>query len=108
MKMASAVLLFVIVIALGSGCGMLRAWRDIPPPGGCDRCHQTAISGDWKVTYVPAELTGADGKLSWQRSVPAAETPSPLELREVAELPCFRCHKSPDERHDSYRGRYHH
>lgn len=108
MKSWAAGLLFVVGLAVGSGCGMIRAWRDIPPPGGCDRCHQAAIGADWQVTYVPAELSGPDGKLSWQRTVPAAERPDPLEVREVSEQPCFRCHKSPDELHSGYRGRYHH
>lgn len=98
----------VLILSATIGCNMLRAWRDIPPPGGCDRCHQVAIGADWKITYVPAELSGADGAPAWQRDLPRAAGGAPLELREVAEQPCFRCHKSPDELHREYRGRYHH
>jgi hypothetical protein len=96
-------------LAILFGCAMLGSWRAIPPPGGCDQCHQHQISHDWTIAYTPAQINDERGLKSWQdeKSILPPQ-PSPLEQKKLTEQPCFRCHKSPDQEHKTYRGRYHH
>lgn len=99
----------LLLAGLLVACGMISSWKAIPPPGGCESCHQQQISADWKVAYAPATLTDETGKLPWQK--PEAMLPpavSPLEEKKVTEERCFRCHKGPDKAHVEYKGRYHH
>ena len=95
-----------------SGCAMFTAWKSIPPPGGCDQCHTTAISANWQVAYKPATITDERGRLPFQ--TPEHNLPSlggqksPLEDKKVEEKACFDCHKSPTKAHKDRKGRFHH
>ncbi len=100
------VLLFFLFLF---GCAMLGSWRAIPPPGGCDQCHQKPINNDWSVTVTAAQINDETATPAWQQpsSVLPAE-PSPLEQQKVTEQRCFRCHKGPDKAHTQYKASYHH
>ena len=99
------------VVAI-SGCAMFTAWKSIPPPGGCDQCHTTAISSNWQVTYHPASVADERGRLAFQTpeyNQPASVSKnSPLEDKKVAETACFDCHKSPTPSHKDHKGNFHH
>lgn len=107
------VLVVVGLLAILAGCTMFRAWKAIPPPGGCDQCHTVPISANWAVAYKPADLTDESGRLSFQteqytmqtRVKPGAST---LDLRKTEEQRCFECHKAPNQSHKGKSGRYHH
>lgn len=95
---------------VAGGCGFSNMWRSIPPPGGCDRCHQLAINNNWSVTVSAVQLSGEDGKPPWQKEgslAPAAQN-RPLEQQMLEEERCFRCHREPEASHREYRGNYHH
>lgn len=98
-----------LFLVVGWGCSMFHAWKAIPPPGGCNKCHTLPISSDWQLAYRPATIHNETGKNVWQtpESVQPPQ-PSPLEQKKVTEERCFRCHKSPDQAHIGYKGRYHH
>ncbi|WP_305041440.1 cytochrome C [Geoalkalibacter sp.] len=103
---------FLVFLVLGAsllGCAMVGSWKAIPPPGGCDQCHQVPISHDWSVTVAPVALSDESGVPAWQQptSVLPPE-PSTLEQQKITEQRCFRCHKGPDRAHTQYKGRYHH
>jgi len=102
----------VLVCAAGLllGCAMFTAWKTIPPPGGCDQCHQFEISANWVASYQPVQLNDETGKYSWQKpeSVLGKPNAEVLEQQKVTEQRCFRCHKSPDPEHLERQGRYHH
>jgi hypothetical protein len=91
---------------------MFKAWKSIPPPGGCDECHTVPISTNWKVTYKPPILTDERNREYFQTgeyTMPKADQPdSSLELRKAQDLKCFDCHKSPDAAHLGRTGHYHH
>ena len=92
-----------------AGCAMFSAWKEIPAPEGCSECHQVSINGDWQVLYKPADLNDETGKFGWQQpSALDPETPAPQEQREVLQQECFRCHRTPDKDHKTYRGNYRH
>ncbi len=95
-----------------SGCAMFTAWKSIPPPGGCDQCHTTAISANWQATYTPAAVSDERGRLAFQTSEynqPALGGQlSPLDGKKVEEKACFDCHKSPSPAHKDHKGRFHH
>jgi hypothetical protein len=102
-------LVFLLLCVILTGCAMFGTWRAIPPPGGCDQCHQVPISHDWSVAISPVYLSDESGTPAWQR--PSSVLPpqsSPLEQQKVTEQRCFRCHKGPDRAHTQYKGRYHH
>jgi hypothetical protein len=102
-------LVFLLVIGI-CGCAMFGAWKSIPPPGGCDRCHKVAISNNWTVTVSAAKLTDERGHNYWQQpeSIAPEEPASPLEEKKITEQRCFRCHKEPNKAHRKYLGTYHH
>jgi hypothetical protein len=107
MKKTLAALL--LLTGLACGCAMFGSWKQIPPPGGCDRCHSKPISADWQVAYSPPTLSDEGGKPAWQKPesvLPPQE--SPLEQKKITEERCFRCHKGPNKAHVEYKGRYHH
>lgn len=95
-----------------SGCAMFTAWKSIPPPGGCDQCHTTAISANWQATYKPASISDERGRLYFQ--TPEYNQPnlggqkSPLDEKKVEERACFDCHKAPTPAHKQHKGRFHH
>lgn len=102
-------LLLVLSLAV-LGCTMFRAWKAIPPPGGCDQCHTEPISNDWQVAYKPATINDETGRYAWQQPesmAPPADR-SRLEEKKLSEQRCFRCHKGPNRAHIEYQGRYHH
>ncbi len=104
-------ILFVILCLtlILSGCAMIKAWKSIPPPGGCDQCHFVEIGSDWRAINRPVTINDEMGRYSWQKpqSVLPPEN-SPMDDRKVQELRCFRCHKGPDRKHIDYQGMYHH
>jgi hypothetical protein len=95
-----------------NGCAMFTAWKSIPPPGGCDQCHTTAISSNWQATYKAASVADERGRLPFQ--TPEYNQPSlggqqsPLEAKKVDEQACFECHKAPTQSHKGLKGRFHH
>lgn len=106
--MALSRLFPVLVLFVVGGCAMFGSWRAIPPPGGCDRCHQVPVSANWTAVYVPATMLDDQGHLPWQRPEFPPVGTSGLEERMVTEQPCFDCHQGPNRAHGSYKGRYHH
>jgi hypothetical protein len=91
---------------------MFKSWQAIPPPGGCDQCHNTPISKNWFIAYKAPALSDEKGQLYFQTeqySMPNTTKPaSSLELRKVQELKCFECHNAPDMAHKKRMGRFHH
>ena len=95
------------------GCNMFRAWKAIPPPGGCDQCHTVPISANWAVSYTPVALNDERGRPAFQTegyTMPATERQgtSSLDLRKTEEQRCFECHKAPNQAHKGKSGRFHH
>lgn len=92
---------------IAAGCTLAyHAGREIPPPGGCDRCHRVPIAADWQATLGSAEVPRPERRYPWQRpesGLPAATPPGEQSLEEA----CFNCHRSPDLAHADYHGRYH-
>lgn len=107
---------FFIVLSLGSllisGCAMINAWRSIPPPGGCDRCHTTQITSNWALTYTPVNLNDEQNHLWFQSPSqvmpPSTKPDSSLEIRKFEDSRCFDCHRSPNAAHLERSGNYHH
>jgi len=106
------ILLLTILCCLLSSCAMFKAWKSIPPPGGCDQCHNLAISANWQVSYKAVTLNDERDRLSFQTdqyTMPQSSKPaSSLEIRKEQDQLCFDCHKSPDAKHMGRKGRYHH
>jgi hypothetical protein len=101
------------VILLQCACGMMMAWKSIPPPGGCEQCHTGAISADWRVAYQAPNLTDERNREPFQTeeytmSARPGQPSSSLEIRKVQDLKCFECHRSPSTEHKARSGRYHH
>jgi hypothetical protein len=94
------------------GCAMFSAWREIPPPGGCDKCHTLPINANWHVAYNAPILSDERGKDYFKTSeynMPRKDQPSSsLEIRKVEEQKCFECHKAPNAAHRGRMGRFHH
>ena len=102
-----------LLICLLPGCAMFRAWKSIPPPGGCDQCHTVPIGNyNWQLTYQAATISDERDRLSFQTeeyNMPRGAKPgSSLELRKEEDQACFDCHKSPNMKHRERKGRYHH
>jgi len=112
MKILPVLSVLVAVFCSIEGCAMFTAWKSIPPPGGCDQCHTTAISANWKITYQAANVADERGRLPFQ--TPEYNQPvstlkgSPLESKKVEELACFECHKTQTAAHAGKKGRFHH
>jgi hypothetical protein len=108
--MTKPLLVIAVTGGLLLGCAMFSAWKTIPPPGGCDQCHQLEISANWVASYRPVQLNDETGQYYWQKpeSVLGKAAPEMLEQQKVTEQRCFRCHKSPDRAHQERQGRYHH
>lgn len=103
----------LLLVILVQGCGMFQAWKAIPPPGGCDQCHEVPISANWSVTYKPVALNDERGTLSFQTEQQTMQTTqdkgmSTLDLRKTQEQRCFECHKAPNQAHKGKAGRFHH
>ena len=102
-----------VVLMILVGCNMFRAWKAIPPPGGCDQCHTVPISANWTVSYKVATLSDESGKLSFQTEQYTMQPTekkgtSMLDLRKTEEQKCFECHKAPNQAHKDKAGRFHH
>ncbi len=109
----SCILVFLsLVVCLLPGCAMFRAWKSIPPPGGCDQCHTVPISNNWQLTYHAATINDERDRLSFQTeeyNMPKGSKPaSSLELKKEEDQACFDCHRSPNLKHKERKGRYHH
>lgn len=107
---------FTFIMLMGSllisGCAMISAWRSIPPPGGCDRCHTARISNNWALNYTPVNLTDEQNR-PWFQSPEQVMPPPPkpdssLEVRKYEDSRCFDCHRSPNAAHRERSGSYHH
>ncbi len=102
-----------LALMLFPGCAMFKAWKAIPPPGGCDQCHTVPISENWAITMRPVTLSDETGRLSFQTeagTMAGSEKKgvSMLDLQKTEELKCFMCHKAPNEAHKERMGRFHH
>lgn len=104
--------IFLLILAL-PGCSMFTAWKSIPPPGGCDQCHSTELSANWRITYQAATVADERGQLAFQ--TPQQNTPirknqpsSALDLRKSEDSRCFDCHSAPTPAHKERKGKYHH
>ena len=104
--------LLLLMAVICTGCAMVSAWKNIPPPGGCDQCHTATINNDWKVSYQAPVLTDERNRLSFQTqeyNMPRTDRPaSALELRKGDDLNCFECHRSPNSAHRGRAGKFHH
>ena len=102
----------VLSIFLVCGCAMFSAWKTIPPPGGCDQCHNVPIGNNWQVTYQAPILSDERNQLYFQTeqyTMPKGpKVESSLELRKEQDQACFECHRAPDAKHTERKGRYHH
>ena len=98
---------FLIALLL-AGCAMFSAWKEIPAPEGCSECHQVSINGDWQVLYKPVDLNDETGRVGWQQPASLEPEVVPQQQREVLSQECFRCHRSPDNKHKEYKGNYRH
>lgn len=111
MKKHAAALLLLLLPGT-YGCAMLGAWKSIPPPGGCDRCHTLPISNRWSFTYTAVQLDDPSGRPSFQRPESTAvfsdRPSSSLEVRKSQDEKCFDCHRSPSAAHRERGGHYHH
>jgi hypothetical protein len=92
---------------------MFTAWKSIPPPGGCDQCHSTELSANWRVAYQAATVADERGQLAFQ--TPQQNTPirknqpsSALDLRKSEDSRCFDCHSAPTPAHKERKGKFHH
>lgn len=111
--MKSVIVMAILGGVLGlSGCTMFNAWKSIPPPGGCDQCHNVAISTNWQIMYQAANVADERGRQSFQTPeynlALKGKQQSPLEEKMVEEMACFDCHKSPNSAHRERKGRFHH
>lgn len=90
---------------------MFTAWKSIPPPGGCDKCHTVAISNNWQMVYQAATVSDERGRLAFQtpeyNQIRAGQQ-SLLDAKKVEEKACFDCHKAPSQAHKERKGRFHH
>ena len=108
--------LFLIAGLAGSmtlaGCAMFNAWKNIPPPGGCDQCHTMEISTNWKISYQAANVADERGRQYFQtpeyNATQQDKLQLPLETKMLDGQACFECHKAPSEAHRKFKGRFHH
>lgn len=106
--------LLVLLVAVMSGCAMFSAWKSIPPPGGCDRCHTLPIGSNWQVAYQAPMLTNERHTdrpyfQTGDYTMPQPDKPSSsLDIQKMEEQRCFDCHRSPSPAHRERAGRYHH
>lgn len=98
----------LLISLLLAGCAMFSAWKEIPAPEGCSECHQVSINGDWQVLYKPVDLNDETGRVGWQQPSSLEPEDVPQQQREVLSQECFRCHRSPDNKHKAYKGNYRH
>ncbi len=111
-----------------AGCVAGHLTRDIPPPGGCDRCHTSRISSNWELAFTPVQIGREGGvveardivlqevqRLPVHEKVPvrrlevyAAQTPPETVGDAETGIQCFACHKSPGPPHEKTRGQFPH
>lgn len=110
-------LLFVmpLILLFASGCAMFSAWKSIPPPGGCDRCHTVPINTNWQLAYKAPTLTNerhADRAYFQTSEYTMLQQPdkptSSLDIQKVEDQRCFDCHRTPTPAHRERAGKYHH
>lgn len=93
---------------------MVKGWKSIAPPGGCDQCHSQPISANWSVSYRAANVADGRGRLPFQ----TPEYNDPTNKRQSSEtkpetlktesMRCFDCHKTPVTTHKDWKGLFHH
>ena len=119
--------LSIVALLALSACISKHLTMEIPPPGGCDRCHHAKISGNWEVRAAPVVLGkegGAPEKVDsalraleaipYHKEVPvkrlavyAASAPPETVGDEETGVQCFVCHRSGSPPHDEkMRGRH--
>ena len=94
-----------------TGCTMFTAWKAIPPPGGCDQCHNLPITSRWSAVYKPVTLSRNDNTEAFQTAGQTMQNnrpDSPMEIQKLEEAKCFDCHKEPSQAHRERKGRFHH
>lgn len=105
-------LILLVSLILLPGCAMLNAWKSIPAPGGCDKCHTVLVGSNWQLTSKIATLSEDQGRLPFQTEqsvIPAGSRPvSSIDLRNRESQPCFDCHRLPNAEHRGMTGKYHH
>ncbi len=115
-------------LLVAGGCLSAHLAREIPPPGGCDRCHRHRIAGSWEVVLAPARLGREGGipedvdvvlrgltRVPGHDKVPAARLavyaagapPEKVGDPETG-IRCFVCHRSPGPPHDKAKATFHH
>ena len=101
-----------VFLMLSTGCAMINAWKSIPAPGGCDKCHTVLVGNNWQLTSKIAILSEEQGRLPFQteQSVisPGARPVSSIDIRNRESQPCFDCHRLPNEQHRGMTGKFHH
>ncbi len=120
------VLVFALLVTL-PGCLARHVSKDIPPPGGCDKCLRIPIGGNWSAMISPVDFGGdpATGALEYKllvESIPVHEkvsggrikvyldefSPPPQSEDDRGAVQCFLCHKSPDKAHSPLTGTFPH
>lgn len=95
-----------------NACTMMKAWRSIPVPGGCEECHKVPISTNWQVSIKPVGLNDERGGLSFQQPdslmMRIDKPASSIEKQKIEGLACFDCHNAPDSQHKKMKGKFHH
>lgn len=115
-----------IAVFIAAGCITSHVTREIPPPGGCDRCHRQKIAGNWEVAVVPVMQGRAGGTVEpsdiilrdlqaipYHKEVPtkklsvyAASAPPEAIGGDETGIQCFICHRTPSPPHEQLRGHH--
>jgi len=116
-----------IATSLLIGCAGEHLVMEIPPPGGCDRCHKAEIGNDWSAVFTTADpgFQGGPGisegykdqvkALPVHRETPEAKLSVYLDEdeKEAVEptesgVQCFLCHRAPTPEHRQRLGGFPH
>ncbi|PLX41658.1 MAG: hypothetical protein C0608_04685 [Deltaproteobacteria bacterium] len=118
---------WAVSASLFMACAGEHMMMEIPPPGGCDRCHKADIGGDWsavfttadpgfqggpgisegykeKVLALPVHQDTPEAKLSVYLGDDAQEAVEPTE----SGVQCFLCHRAPTPEHRQRLGGFPH
>ncbi|TAL17247.1 hypothetical protein EPN96_06495 [bacterium] len=129
MESFPARLLTLAALSLAAvSCVARHAMMEVPPPGGCDKCHRFAISNTWSATVAPGRIAGPPsdpvitkryGEIVESLPVHARAPSAKLKIyieglppSEAAEpesgVKCFVCHLGPNKEHESRKGTFSH
>ncbi|MCL2761417.1 MAG: cytochrome C [Desulfuromonadales bacterium] len=110
----SKVLVLISIVCILVGCTMFTALHTVPAPEGCGSCHTVPITSNWKLTYKPPILGNGRNQMGeyfqtidYTLGPPGAKPPM-VGNRNLENVECFACHKSPDEAHLKFRGTFQH